>query len=331
MSPRPAASVARVWAFRSNRVRAAAFAPIDLRRILTDVIDLYEPIAEDNRLTLRLELQETPTAEGDAELLFEAVANLVDNAIKFSPAATEVSVRLLRAPGGPCVRVADQGSGIAPEDWGQGTHRFFRADRSRHTPGNGLGLSLVAAIMRLHGFGLTLDAARRGCCIKLECWIGHAEDSATCVLSADESSRAVEERIAAVPYPVPMRVGPPQFNITAMMGMVMILGIGTEMAIFLASEYQLLEQQRGTSAHAALQGAALNRLRPITMSSLAMILALLPLGAAISGSGDQMLQPLAIAIMAGVLVQLPMVLLVMPVVIGLTIRRPESSSASWSG
>jgi multidrug efflux pump subunit AcrB len=66
--------------------------------------------------------------------------------------------------------------------------------------------------------------------------------------------------------------------------------------------------------------AALNRLRPITMSTLAMILALLPLGAAISGSGDQMLQPLAIAIIAGITVQLPIVLLAMPVVIGLTVR-----------
>ncbi len=71
----------------------------------------------------------------------------------------------------------------------------------------------------------------------------------------------------------------------------------------------------------ALQEAALNRLRPITMSTLAMILALVPLGAAISGSGDQMLQPLAIAIIAGALVQLPLVLLAMPVVVGLTLRR----------
>ncbi|HTY50495.1 MAG TPA: efflux RND transporter permease subunit [Steroidobacteraceae bacterium] len=114
------------------------------------------------------------------------------------------------------------------------------------------------------------------------------------------------------------------FNITAMMGMVMVVGIGTEMAIFLASEYQALEREM--PPRVALQAAAMNRLRPITMSSLAMILALLPLGAAISGSGDQMLQPLAIAIMAGVVVQLPMVLLVVPVVVGLTLGRPARVS-----
>ena len=114
-----------------------------------------------------------------------------------------------------------------------------------------------------------------------------------------------------------------ELNITAMMGMVMIIGISTEMAIFLISEYRELE--RRLPPREALREAALNRLRPITMSTLAMILALVPLGAAISGSGDQMLQPLAIAIIAGALVQLPLVLLAMPVVVGLTLRRAATT------
>ena len=109
-----------------------------------------------------------------------------------------------------------------------------------------------------------------------------------------------------------------ELNITAMMGMVMIVGIATEMAIFFASEYQALA--RTMPPREALYQAALNRLRPITMSTLAMILALLPLGAAISGSGDQMLQPLAIAIIAGGAVQLPLVLLVLPVALSLSLR-----------
>jgi multidrug efflux pump subunit AcrB len=109
-----------------------------------------------------------------------------------------------------------------------------------------------------------------------------------------------------------------ELNITAMMGMVMIIGIATEMAVFLVSEYQMLAGEM--SRREALREAALNRMRPIAMSTLAMILALLPLGAAISGSGDQMLQPLAIAIIAGIIVQLPLVLLAMPALIGLTIR-----------
>ena len=117
-----------------------------------------------------------------------------------------------------------------------------------------------------------------------------------------------------------------ELNITAMMGMVMIVGIATEMAIFLVSEYQALEEVM--PPRQALYQAALNRLRPITMSTLAMILALLPLGAAISGSGDQMLQPLAIAIIAGIFVQLPLVLLAMPVLIGLTMRRGREADVT---
>ncbi len=116
-----------------------------------------------------------------------------------------------------------------------------------------------------------------------------------------------------------------QLNITAMMGMVMIIGISTEMAIFLISEYQ--ELGKTMPQQQAIYEAARNRLRPITMSTLAMILALLPLGAAISGSGDQMLQPLAIAIIAGALLQLPLVLLVMPVVIGLISGRSRTAVA----
>lgn len=115
-----------------------------------------------------------------------------------------------------------------------------------------------------------------------------------------------------------------ELNITAMMGMVMIVGIATEMAIFLASEYRMLEQTM--PSRRAIYEAALNRLRPITMSTLAMILALLPLGAAISGSGDQMLQPLAIAIISGIVVQLPLVLVVMPALIGLTVRRHQPNA-----
>ena len=114
-----------------------------------------------------------------------------------------------------------------------------------------------------------------------------------------------------------------ELNITAMMGMVMIVGIATEMAIFLVSEYQAL--LKTMPPRQAIFEAALNRLRPIVMSTFAMILALIPLGVAISGSGDQMLQPLAIAIIAGMFVQLPLVLLAMPVVIGLTAREGDRS------
>jgi multidrug efflux pump subunit AcrB len=119
-----------------------------------------------------------------------------------------------------------------------------------------------------------------------------------------------------------------ELNITAMMGMGMIVGIATEMAIFLMSEYQTLSDRM--PVRQALYEAARNRLRPITMSTLAMILALVPLGAAISGSGDQMLQPLAVAIIAGALVQLPLVLVVMPVIVWLAAKQNSEGSIHGS-
>ncbi|TCV91444.1 multidrug efflux pump subunit AcrB [Luteibacter rhizovicinus] len=112
-------------------------------------------------------------------------------------------------------------------------------------------------------------------------------------------------------------------NITAMMGLTMIVGIGTEMAIFSISEYVSL--CRTMPEHEALRAASQDRLRPITMTTLAAILTLLPLALAI-GRGSGIQQPLAIAIVAGLLVQYPTVLLVMPVVIGLTNRKSRKAT-----
>ncbi len=109
-----------------------------------------------------------------------------------------------------------------------------------------------------------------------------------------------------------------ELNITALMGMTMIIGIGTEMAIFYVSEYTELAHLMPPAQ--ALREASRNRLRPITMTTLAAILTLMPLALAI-GQGSAIQQPLAIAIIAGLLLQYPLVLLAMPVLIGLTLRQ----------
>jgi multidrug efflux pump subunit AcrB len=109
-----------------------------------------------------------------------------------------------------------------------------------------------------------------------------------------------------------------ELNITALMGMTMIIGIGTEMAIFFVSEYT--ELSHGMAPRRALREASRNRLRPITMTTLAAILSLLPLALAI-GQGSAIQQPLAISIIAGLLLQFPLVLLAMPALIGLTLGR----------
>ena len=113
-----------------------------------------------------------------------------------------------------------------------------------------------------------------------------------------------------------------ELNITAIMGMTMIIGIGTEMAIFLVSEY--VELSREMPPRQALLEAARNRFRPIAMTTLAAILTLAPLALAI-GAGSGMQQPLAIAIISGLIVEFPLVLLAMPVLIGLTLKRDRAA------
>jgi len=114
-----------------------------------------------------------------------------------------------------------------------------------------------------------------------------------------------------------------QLNITAIMGMTMIIGIATEMAIFYVSEYT--ELARAMPRWQALREASRNRLRPITMTTLAAVLTLMPLALAI-GQGSGIQQPLAIAIIAGLILQYPLVLLAMPAVIGLTIKPDVTDS-----
>jgi multidrug efflux pump subunit AcrB len=114
-----------------------------------------------------------------------------------------------------------------------------------------------------------------------------------------------------------------ELNITALMGMTMIIGIGTEMAIFYVSEYAELALHM--TSRQALREASRNRLRPITMTTLAAILTLMPLALAL-GQGSAIQQPLAISIIAGLLLQFPLVLLVMPVLIGFTVPHQQDGT-----
>jgi multidrug efflux pump subunit AcrB len=114
-----------------------------------------------------------------------------------------------------------------------------------------------------------------------------------------------------------------ELNITAMMGMTMVVGIVTEVAIFFFSEYRILLARERQDTDILIQ-AGINRLRPIAMTTIAAILALLPVGLGL-GQGSAMLQPLAIAIISGLAAQMPLVLLVMPVLFRLLQRWGKES------
>ena len=131
--------------------RTAAFRPVNLVEIASEVVELFDAAAEDKGGRLKIVGGRRVLATGDRDLLFDAVANLVDNAIKHGRDAGQVTVEVKEADGGAVISVADDGTGIPVDEYQHVFKRFYRLERSRRTPGNGLGLSLVAAVARLHG------------------------------------------------------------------------------------------------------------------------------------------------------------------------------------
>ncbi len=145
----------------------AGFDVVALEALLEDVVELYEPVAEAQGKRLALEIAEPASVDGDRNLLFQALANLVDNALKYAPDGGWVTVYLGVAER-PFVTVRDNGPGIPPEEREHVVKRFYRLERSRTTPGSGLGLSLVAAVARLHDATLGLEDGEPGLLVRLE-------------------------------------------------------------------------------------------------------------------------------------------------------------------
>ncbi len=151
-----------------NSRRSAGFGTVALDDMLREVCDIYEPIAENKNIALHVGATNRLTVCGDRDLLIEAVANLVDNAIKFTPEGGKVDIALLRGEGETIVRVTDTGCGISEQECEAVLRRFYRSDKIRNTPGVGLGLNLVAAIVKLHGFRLAIHSGP-GCRVEIVC------------------------------------------------------------------------------------------------------------------------------------------------------------------
>jgi signal transduction histidine kinase len=145
-----------------NSRRSVAFGTVALHEMLREVCDVYEPIAENKNVSLRVEAKHQLDVRGDRDLLFEAVANLVDNAIKFTPDGGRVDIELMREENETIVRVSDTGCGISEREREAVLRRFYRSDKMRNTPGVGLGLNLVAAIVKLHGFRFVIHPGPGG-------------------------------------------------------------------------------------------------------------------------------------------------------------------------
>jgi signal transduction histidine kinase len=148
--------------------RTAAFLPVDLVEIAQAVVELFDAAAENKNIRLKLVAEKPIFITGDRDLLFDAVANIVDNAIKHGSEAGHVTVVLDHTETGAVVSVSDDGPGIPVDEHQHVFRRFYRLERSRRTPGNGLGLSLVAAVARLHEARIRLTDNMPGLKVELQ-------------------------------------------------------------------------------------------------------------------------------------------------------------------
>jgi len=163
-------ALSRISEIESKR-RRAGFSQASLDPILRKILGLYEPLANQSGAHLSLDMQACAAIECDGELLFEAIGNLIDNAIKFTPPDGRIDVRLEATAQGPIISVSDTGPGIPQDQRKSVLQRFYRVADSQNVPGSGLGLSLVEAIVRLHDFALVLDDADGGGTrARLLCW-----------------------------------------------------------------------------------------------------------------------------------------------------------------
>jgi PAS domain S-box-containing protein len=157
----------RITEIEHSRQREG-FSEVQLAPLIHEAGDLYDPIAENKGVALRVEAPDAAIVHGDRDLLFEAVANLVDNAVKFTPEGGRVELVLLHQNGETVIRVSDTGPGISEAEREAVTQRFYRSDKSRNTKGLGLGLSMVAAIIKLHSFRFSISAGP-GCTVEIAC------------------------------------------------------------------------------------------------------------------------------------------------------------------
>lgn len=142
--------------------RQSDFLNLDPQEVLTGVAELYDPLAEERGIALVVSDVTGLLIRGDERLLFEAISNLVENAIKFAPENSTVTLALRSLPEAVAIEVRDEGPGIIEGERERVLRRFERGAGAAQAPGSGLGLSLVVAIAHLHGFELSLDDAAPG-------------------------------------------------------------------------------------------------------------------------------------------------------------------------
>lgn len=173
---------------------------IDLVKLVEDVAELYQPVLEEKGLALETDLQPCPQVSGVRQLLFQALSNLLENAMKYAPAGGKVTIATRAAGAGAAISVADSGPGIPADMREKVLQRYVRLDQARSTPGSGLGLSLVAAVAKLHGARLALGDNNPGLVVTIDFPHGIKAD----LVAAPPAEVAAEpkpEKLAEAPAP----------------------------------------------------------------------------------------------------------------------------------
>ena len=147
--------------------RKTVMTMLSLSELAGDVAELYEPLAEEKNQSLSVETPQSISLLADRDMLFQALANLLDNAVKYTPEGGTIRLSLSSQAHSVSIRVCDSGPGVALDQREKVFHRFYRTDTSRSTPGNGLGLSLVKAVVRLHDGRVSLLDNHPGLCVEL--------------------------------------------------------------------------------------------------------------------------------------------------------------------
>jgi hypothetical protein len=142
--------------------RRSGFVTVDVVALASDVAEFYQPVAELRGVNLAFESDGAPAVAGDPLLLSQAISNLIENALKYGARDDTIAIAARRGDDVVEIAVSDHGPGIPDGEKEKVTERFYRGDASRGTPGVGLGLSLVAAVARLHGGTLELTDNRPG-------------------------------------------------------------------------------------------------------------------------------------------------------------------------
>ena len=147
--------------------RRAGFADLDLSNVVADVADAFAPSIQDEGRVLETRIEPGIAIVGDKELLAQMLANILENANRHTSPGTRIRVDLGMRGTEAVLRVADNGPGVPAEAIGRLFDRFYRPEKSRTTPGSGLGLSLVKAIASLHGARLGIFDNRPGLCLEI--------------------------------------------------------------------------------------------------------------------------------------------------------------------